>query len=141
MGTSTVSAASLQDVLERRTIESKVMIVAAHPDDETIGMGAQLCRFRNALLVQVTDGAPRDRSDANAHGYSSTPEYAAARRSELAAALETGRARGVRTRSLVFPIGRPASIGRANRMLLGVVADWNSWRNLRRCLRRRTSGS
>ena len=36
------------------------MIVVAHPDDETIGMGAQLCRFRDALLVQVTDGAPRD---------------------------------------------------------------------------------
>jgi LmbE family N-acetylglucosaminyl deacetylase len=73
------------------------MIVVAHPDDETIGMGAQLCRFKDALLVQVTDGAPRDGHDANAHGYSSTAEYATARRVELTTALEAGEARGVRT--------------------------------------------
>src|SRR5436305_10827716 len=78
-------------------ISARIMIVVAHPDDETIGMGAQLCRFRDALLVQVTDGAPRDGRDATAHGYATIPDYAAARRVELAAALETGEARGVRT--------------------------------------------
>jgi N-acetylglucosamine malate deacetylase 2 len=95
--TASAAASILEGLVERKTIESKVMIVVSHPDDETIGMGAQLCRFRDALLVQVTDGAPRDGRDATAHGYSSTAEYAAARRAELAAALETGQARGVRT--------------------------------------------
>ena len=91
------ATAILESLVEQKAIESKVMIVVAHPDDETIGLGAQLCRFRDALLVQVTDGAPRDGRDANAHGYSSTAEYAAARRAELTAALEAGQACGVRT--------------------------------------------
>jgi hypothetical protein len=66
---SAAAAAILEALVERKTIESKVMIVVAHPDDETIGTGTQLCRFRNALLVQVTDGAPRDGRDAHAHGF------------------------------------------------------------------------
>ena len=71
------------------------MIVVAHPDDETIGMGAQLCRFRDALLVQITDGAPRDGRDAAAHGYATTTDYAAARSREMRAALEAGEAHGI----------------------------------------------
>ena len=43
---------------EGRALERRVMIIVAHPDDETIGMGAQLCRLHNSLLLQVTDGAP-----------------------------------------------------------------------------------
>ena len=63
------------------------MIVVAHPDDETIGMGAQLCRFDDALLVQVTDGAPRDGHDAAAHGFATLADYAAARRARAGGAL------------------------------------------------------
>ena len=47
------------------------MIVVAHPDDETIGLGAQLGRFDDALLVHVTDGAPRDGDDARNYGFAS----------------------------------------------------------------------
>jgi LmbE family N-acetylglucosaminyl deacetylase len=93
--TSAAIAAVLEGLVERKTIESKVMIVVAHPDDETIGMGAQLCRFHDALLIQVTDGAPLDGRDANAHGYATIAEYASARRAELAVALEVGQARGL----------------------------------------------
>jgi N-acetylglucosamine malate deacetylase 2 len=97
MTASAVAAAILEDLAERKTIESKAIIVVAHPDEETVGMGAQLCRLSDALLVQVTNGAPRDGRDANAGGYSSTAEYATVPRAELAAALEVGEARGVRT--------------------------------------------
>jgi LmbE family N-acetylglucosaminyl deacetylase len=38
-----------------------IVIVAAHPDDETIGMGAQLGSLREVTIVHVTDGAPRRR--------------------------------------------------------------------------------
>jgi LmbE family N-acetylglucosaminyl deacetylase len=79
------------------------MIVVAHPDDETIGMGAQLCKFHDALLLQVTDGAPRDGRDAVAHGYASIADYAFARRVELHDALEAGRAGGVRTEFVGIP--------------------------------------
>jgi len=64
-----------------------VMIVAAHPDDEVIGAGAQLPRLKELTIVHTTDGAPRDRRDANAAGYGSWETYASARRGELAAAL------------------------------------------------------
>jgi LmbE family N-acetylglucosaminyl deacetylase len=95
--------AILQTLAEGRTLERRVMIVVAHPDDETIGMGAQLCRFHEALLLQVTDGAPRDGRDAVAHGFATTANYALARRAELGAALQAGRAGGVRPEIVGVP--------------------------------------
>ncbi len=89
--------AILRILAEGRTFEQRVMIVVAHPDDETIGMGAQLCRLRDVLLLLGTNGAPRDGRDAAAHGFATTAAYAVARRAELDAALEAGRAGGVRT--------------------------------------------
>jgi LmbE family N-acetylglucosaminyl deacetylase len=64
-----------------------VSIVVAHPDDETIGCGAQLARWIGATIVVVTDGAPRNLADARAYGFASASAYAAARRHELLAAL------------------------------------------------------
>jgi LmbE family N-acetylglucosaminyl deacetylase len=93
----------LEHLAEGRALEQRVMIVVAHPDDETIGMGAQLCKFQNALLLQVTDGAPRDGRDAMAHGFTNTAEYAVARQVELRAALKAGRANGVRTKFAGIP--------------------------------------
>jgi LmbE family N-acetylglucosaminyl deacetylase len=40
----------------------RILIVAAHPDDETIGCGALLARSADAHVVHLTDGAPRDPS-------------------------------------------------------------------------------
>ncbi len=74
----------------RAPIEAPAVLVAAHPDDETIGAGASLPLFRRLLLVHVTDGAPRNGADACAAGFATTTDYAAARRRELAAALAAG---------------------------------------------------
>lgn len=64
-----------------------VAVVVAHPDDETIGCGAQIARLDGITVVVVTDGAPRRGEDARAHGFDGPEEYAAARRAELEAAL------------------------------------------------------
>lgn len=87
----------------RRRVSQKVLIVAAHPDDETIGMGAQLCRLDDALLVHVTDGAPRDGEDMTRYGFGRPQDYAAARRAELINALEAGGASALRTTALDIP--------------------------------------
>jgi LmbE family N-acetylglucosaminyl deacetylase len=72
------------------------MIVAAHPDDETLGIGSLLCLLDEALLVHVTDGAPRDGADARVRGFATCAEYADARRAELAKALAVGDAGHIR---------------------------------------------
>lgn len=64
-----------------------VMVVVAHPDDETIGLGAQLPRLHGVTLVHVTDGAPRYGDAAAAHGFATWQDYARARRGELEAAM------------------------------------------------------
>ncbi len=77
-------------------------LVAAHPDDETIGAGASLRLFDDLLLIHVTDGAPTDLNDARRAGFGTLAAYAAARRSELVAALHAGQAHP-RTLALDLP--------------------------------------
>lgn len=84
----------LEEILDRATAPEgdarempKALAVFAHPDDETVAMGARLGRFANALFVHVTDGAPRDERDSRRHGFGSLPEYREARADELQCAL------------------------------------------------------
>jgi LmbE family N-acetylglucosaminyl deacetylase len=66
---------------------ARLMVVMAHPDDETVALGGRLNRLGNATFLYVTDGAPRDGYDARQHGFESIEEYRSARRDELARAL------------------------------------------------------
>ena len=65
----------------------QTVIVAAHPDDETISAGGRLLCLENPTIIHVTDGAPRDMRDAAVAGFATREAYARARRDELAAAL------------------------------------------------------
>jgi N-acetylglucosamine malate deacetylase 2 len=77
-----------------------VIVVAAHPDDETAGIGALLARLRDPVVVHLTDGAPRQDGDARRAGCESREEYALARRRELLAALAVAGISEWRTRAL-----------------------------------------
>lgn len=65
-----------------------ILVVTAHPDDEVVGAGAWLPRWKGASFLHVTDGAPLDMKDARESGFSNREEYAQARRQEFFAALE-----------------------------------------------------
>jgi LmbE family N-acetylglucosaminyl deacetylase len=73
---------------EKRGAETpRVLIIAAHPDDETIGAGALICRANHVHIVHVTEGSPLNPSDAIAAGFSTREAYANARRDETIRAL------------------------------------------------------
>ena len=82
---------------DRPRIAERALVIAAHPDDETLGLGAQLHRFEHLIILHLTDGAPRDLADAHRHGFADARSYAAARARELQAALAAG---GVRARRI-----------------------------------------
>jgi LmbE family N-acetylglucosaminyl deacetylase len=68
----------------------RVLIVAAHPDDEVLGAGIWLHRHAeyDRHVLHITDGSPRDMQDARAKGFTTRQDYAQARRNELFAALQ-----------------------------------------------------
>jgi len=43
--------------------DGRVTVVAAHPDDETIGLGGHLPSIEDVYIIHTTDGAPRKRPD------------------------------------------------------------------------------
>jgi LmbE family N-acetylglucosaminyl deacetylase len=82
----------------------RALVVAAHPDDETIGAGALLSRISaSAHLLHVTDGAPRVRRWWGAPELPSREAYARVRREELSAALALAGVPEKRVRSLGIP--------------------------------------
>jgi N-acetylglucosamine malate deacetylase 2 len=79
--------AELADPARPPVPAESVAVVVAHPDDETIGIGAQLPRLSGATIVLLTDGAPTSGTDAARLGFPSVAAYAATRRQEMQAAL------------------------------------------------------
>jgi N-acetylglucosamine malate deacetylase 2 len=79
-----------EDLLRRGTAQAgsdlpmpRAMVVVAHPDDETIALGARMERLGETHFVHVTDGAPRNEEDSRAHGFKTLDEYRQARDQEL----------------------------------------------------------
>lgn len=70
------------------TIAEPIAIIVAHPDDETLGLGARLHTLRDWRLIHLSDGAPRDLRDATRAGFVERAAYAQARRHELDNALQ-----------------------------------------------------
>jgi LmbE family N-acetylglucosaminyl deacetylase len=70
-------------------MRERCLVVAPHPDDETIGAGIWMHRHRHLgiHILHVTDGSPRDLQYARAAGFQSRRAYASARRRELHNAL------------------------------------------------------
>jgi N-acetylglucosamine malate deacetylase 2 len=66
---------------------SRLLVLVAHPDDETIGAGVLISDARNVRIIHVTDGSPLNLSDALAAGFTTQSEYADARREEAVRAL------------------------------------------------------
>ena len=66
---------------------ARILLLAAHPDDETIGASAILARVPGASVVFLTDGAPNDPQYRSPHVSGSRELYACVRAEEAASAL------------------------------------------------------
>jgi LmbE family N-acetylglucosaminyl deacetylase len=95
--------ASLISAADGDDRSSELIVVAAHPDDETVGLGGHLLRLPQTTIVHVTDGAPRDLADARANGFDNWQAYADARRRELEAAMAIAGIAGGSLIALDFP--------------------------------------
>jgi len=65
----------------------RVIVIAAHPDDETIGASLVLSRLPQTEIVYLTDGAPRDCNLWSPDAKGSREDYAGLRRRETENAL------------------------------------------------------
>src|SRR5438132_7039961 len=65
----------------------RLMVLAAHPDDETIGASVLLARLPDSIVIYLTDGAPRDPRFWTGGSYDSREQYAQTRQAEAVHAL------------------------------------------------------
>ncbi|WP_210528766.1 PIG-L deacetylase family protein [Rubellimicrobium arenae] len=71
----------------RERIPERVVLVVAHPDDETLALASRLDCLEDLSIIHLTDGAPRDLRDARQAGVDTVENYAELRRQELRTAM------------------------------------------------------
>lgn len=81
---------------------ARLLVVVAHPDDETLAVGGRLWSWVDATLVHITTGAPRDVRFARAAGCATAEEYAEVRSRELGRALDLAHVPMSQRRSLGY---------------------------------------
>jgi LmbE family N-acetylglucosaminyl deacetylase len=86
----------------RSFLARRVIVVVAHPHDETIACGALLSRTSAVPVVLVTAGAPLEPADAMRLGTFSAQAYAETRRAEMRQALQIAGIRDDRLIALGF---------------------------------------
>jgi N-acetylglucosamine malate deacetylase 2 len=86
------------------------LLVAAHPDDETVGATWLLRRAQEIEIVHVTDGTPHDRRLWSPRAPTNPQDYAALRIAEARAALELAGVSAARIHRLGF-IDQKVSLG------------------------------
>ncbi|MBI5643568.1 MAG: PIG-L family deacetylase [Deltaproteobacteria bacterium] len=82
-----IGTAALIEKIRKGVASPRVLIISAHPDDETAGAGSLFRYLIDPYFMHTTDGSPRDLKDARAAGYGTRDEYARARRAEFSEVL------------------------------------------------------
>ena len=65
----------------------RTLLIAAHPDDETVGAAIRISQTPDIQVIHVTEGSPPNPADAFAAGCSTRDEYAHVRRREAVRAM------------------------------------------------------
>lgn len=84
------AAAFLASLLASEPVPARVAIVAAHYDDETLGVGGCLGLFPDLTIIHVTDSGHPEPHQWKRVGVDSQAAYAARRHAEYTAALQAG---------------------------------------------------
>lgn len=85
------SELSMRLLKDSKNTSLRLMLLAAHPDDETIGASALLAQFPKTVVAFLTDGAPRDTRFWPSDMSGSRQKYAELRRRETANAFRHAR--------------------------------------------------